>query len=134
MEQDQPSTEALRAHRRVLFPLIGTLLTAMQLRSATSDADQIVLRAAARWQGIGSGIVLMHAVLQIGVELVRWMFAVGPGLGQPLDALVPWVLLACTVLNLLSGAVEYGFVIFWGLRAAAGREVPFLAKSGEPHP
>ncbi len=120
-----PSPEALRAHRRVLLPLFGALFTAAQLRRASDDADRQVLREAARWQGLGAAIVLMHAVLQIGVEAVRWLYAIGPGIGA-LDPLVDPMLLACTGLNVASGVAEYGFIVFWGLRAAGGGELPFV--------
>jgi len=120
-----PSPEALRAHRRVLLPLVGALFTAAQLRRTTGEIDRQTVAQAARWQGLGAAVVLMHAVLQIGVEGVRWLHGIGPGLGT-LDPLVDPVLLACTVLNVGSGVAEYGFIAVFGLRAAAGAELPFL--------
>jgi len=131
MDREEPSSIAFRAHRRVLFPVLGLLWTGLQLRSTTSHADRIVLRAAARWQGLGALIILMHLTLQVGVELVRWMATSGPGLSPAFDALVPPVLLVCTTLNVLSGGVEYAFVLFWGLRASRGTDLPFLAKNEE---
>ena len=120
-----PSPDALRAHRRVLLPLFGALFTVRQAVAADDPADKANLWHAARWQGFGALVVLLHAGLQLGVEVVRFLHAVGPGLGS-LDAVVEPVLLLCTTLNLLSGLGEYGFVVFWGLRAAKGEELPFL--------
>ncbi|MCO4773796.1 MAG: hypothetical protein KDA24_27440 [Deltaproteobacteria bacterium] len=121
-----PSPEALEAHKRVLLPLFGALFTVRQAAAASSEVDRAVLWQAARWQGLGAFIVLMHAVLQVAVEFVRFMHAIGPGLGA-FDVFVDPVLLACTALNVLSGVAEYGFVVFWGLRAAKGAELPFVA-------
>ncbi len=120
-----PSPEALNAHRRVLLPLFGALFTVHEAMAADDPVDKASLWRAARWQGFGALVVLLHAGLQVVVEVVRFLHGVGPGLG-PLDAVVGPVLLLCTTLNLLSGLGEYGFVVFWGLRAAKGEELPFL--------
>jgi hypothetical protein len=111
--------------------VVGTLFTVWQLRGCAREADRSVLLQAAKWQGFGASVVLMHALLQLMVEAVRWMHALGPGLGQPLDRLIPPVLAAATWLNVGSGLAEYAFVVFWGLRAARGADLPFF-RGGDP--
>jgi len=108
-------------------PLFGAIATARQLAVTTDPVDHAVLTQASKWQGFGAYVVLMHAAIQAGVEATRFMYGLSGGLGQPLDSLFGPVLTVCSVLNIGSGVAEYGFVVFWGLRAATGRPLPFFA-------
>ena len=83
------------------------------------------LKAALVLQAAASGVFVVHLVLQVGIEAVRWLFARTADLGFGMEgSWVPNLLLLVTVLNIGSGLVEWGAAVFIGLQAAGGKPYP----------
>lgn len=119
--------DALRAHLLVLLPVIGVLVVQSRRRKPgwSPEAEQI-LQDAARWQAAAAGVIGLHAALQVGIEVVSWMVTAAGPLPPPVGPLLEPALLLLTVANLGSGAVEWAFLVFWGLRARRGHPIPLL--------
>ena len=118
-------------HRLVLVPILGVVAVAVALARADDTEEREELRSALVRQAVASGILVVHLVLQVGIEAVRWLFARTEDLGFAMEgSWVPSLLLLVTVLNVGAGLVEWGAAVFVGLRAAGG--TPYPGKRSEP--
>ena len=123
---DSPPGAAARLHLWVLLPVLGIVPTALSLRHDWRPDDRKDVVRALRWQLLGTAILMLHAVLQLGVVFVDW-FAHSAGSVPPgLEPLFGPLLMVISLVNVGSGIAEYCFVAFWGLRAARGAPLPFL--------
>jgi hypothetical protein len=116
-----------RGHHLLFFaPIAGLLVTAAawMRRPKEEVAEREDLAAAVRWQAAGASIVVVHGVLQMAVEAIRWFWSSGPPLGDLLERLMPLALSGITWLNVGGGAVEWLFLAAWAVAAYRGKPYP----------
>lgn len=117
-------------HLLILLPVLGPIITSVL--AGTRPGDRAELVTAANWQWLATGVVGVHAVLQGGIELVRWMHASLPPeytASRPIYEIFGPVLLLLTLLNVLAGLVEWGALVVFAVRASRGTHYPVRAKN-----
>jgi len=118
-------------HRLVLLPFGGVIWVAVALNRSDDPVERGELKAALLLQAAASGVLVVHLLLQVGIEAVRWLFARTEEMGLGMDgSLVPKLLLLMTLLNIGAGLVEWGVAVFVGLQAAGG--TPYPGKKRKP--
>jgi hypothetical protein len=120
---------AARLHLWVLAPIIGLVPVAVARARSQSEEDREEAGRALRWQLIGASILALHIVLQLGVFGVYHLARSAGPVPPPLESLIGPLLFAISMLNVVSGVAEYGFVAFWAVRAANGADLPFFRGS-----
>jgi len=116
-------------HCLILLPFAGLLFVLFARVRTKSAPARRELTEILLVQGLAAAVVGVHVVLQLGIEGARWLWlrTLDMGLGVE-DSLVPQMLLVGTVLNVGAGLLEWGVLVFTGLRAARG--VPYPGRSG----
>lgn len=109
----------------MLLPILGLVPTLGGMLRA-SGAGREEAKRALRWQLLGTSILVLHLVLQVGVVAIDWLATELGTVPPQLQTIIRPLLLLISAANVGSGIVEYCFVAFWGLRAARGAPLPFL--------
>ena len=109
----------------MLLPILGLVPTLGGMLRA-SGAGREEAKRALRWQLLGTSILVLHLVLQVGVVAIDWLATELGTVPPQLQTIIRPLLLLISAANVGSGIVEYCFVAFWGMRAARGAPLPFL--------
>lgn len=101
----------------MLLPFFGALFVAVALLRSGDPEERAELKRTLVIQLVAAGVLVVHLVLQIGVELVRWLYARTEEMGFGTDeSWVPTMLYVLTVVNLGAGLIEWGVAVVLGLR------------------
>ena len=104
----------------MLLPFFGVAVVAVALLRSDDLEERAELKRTLVIQLLAAGVLVVHIVLQIGVELVRWLYARTEEMGFGMDeSWVPTMLYVLTILNLGAGLIEWGVAVVLGLRTQA---------------
>lgn len=110
--------------RLVCLPFFGALVVALALVRSADPEERAELKKTLVVQVAAAGILVVHIVLQIGVELVRWLYARTEEMGFAMEgSWVPVMLGAVTVLNWGAALIEWGVAVVLGLRPPAAGSI-----------
>jgi len=109
-------------HCLVLLPLLGALVVLVARIRVEAEAERAELKEAFLNQCLAATVLVVHAVLQVGIEAVGWLWNYTEEMGMAVEgSWVPAMLSVSSSLNLGAGVIEWGFFVVAGLRAATGR-------------
>ena len=123
MDRNTASTSSLAPWTRLLglFPVVG-LLVALVFRSrADSDAGKKEWSEVLLVQALIAAVLFIHSVLQLAIAGTGWLWDRSADMGLAMEqSWVPMLLDVSTTLNLVAGLGEWGFLLYFGARAATG--------------
>ena len=116
-----PSTLAPWTRLLGLFPVVGLLVALLFRSRADSHAHKKEWSEVLLVQSLIAAVLFIHTVLQFAIAGTGWLWDRTAELGLAMEqSWVPTLLDVSTTLNLAAGLGEWGFLLYFGARAATG--------------